>query len=387
MQSSYRGWVAVGAIVGVLAVAAAAGSAHGSADAFTTAMARSSAAQMLGWHALAIIAVGFWGAQGGRLTHVAGTLFTGSASSCSARPSIRPPSAGPTWASPLPSAGHRPDARLARLRRWRFRPHPVIATAYLAADGYEQIRCPGARAGRAPASTPGMAASPCRPTRPSPPSGRSTSGSPRRKSPSPRSKPPPTRCGPSSATGPPTPSSYHRRMALIGDRLPPVKARPLRFPDPAPTSHLGAWTLLAPDRLLFSPTKTSPVPGGEWAVRGGPHRPTQPRLPQTMGSAHPHRPPPQARRHLPRSRCRPRRLDLGARPTRRRRHRRRQGSASTLPSRRSRPSPRCGRARSRWNRARSTGWSVTSSPIRPDWLALVSHWIETVAPAPDRLYQ
>lgn len=58
---------------------------------------------------------------------------------------------------------------------------------------------------------------------------------------------------------------HHRRMALIGERMPPVKARPLRFPDPGPTSHLGAWTLLAPDRLLFSPAKTSPVLGGEWA--------------------------------------------------------------------------------------------------------------------------
>ena len=54
-------------------------------------------------------------------------------------------------------------------------------------------------------------------------------------------------------------------MALIGDRLPPVKARPLHFPDPAPTSHLGAWTLLAPDRLLLTPTKSSPVVSGEWA--------------------------------------------------------------------------------------------------------------------------
>ena len=56
-----------------------------------------------------------------------------------------------------------------------------------------------------------------------------------------------------------------RRMALIGERLPPVKARPLRFPEPAPRAHLGAWTLLAPDRLLMSPTKTSAVPGGAWA--------------------------------------------------------------------------------------------------------------------------
>lgn len=58
-------------------------------------------------------------------------------------------------------------------------------------------------------------------------------------------------------------AGHHRRMALIQDRLPPVKARPLRFPEPPPCSHLGAWTLLAPDRLLLSPTKTGAFPGGE----------------------------------------------------------------------------------------------------------------------------
>lgn len=57
--------------------------------------------------------------------------------------------------------------------------------------------------------------------------------------------------------------AHHRRMALIADRLPPVKARALVFPEPAPASHLGAWTLLAPNRLLASPTKTSPFPNGE----------------------------------------------------------------------------------------------------------------------------
>ncbi len=56
--------------------------------------------------------------------------------------------------------------------------------------------------------------------------------------------------------------ALHRRMALIEARLPPVAARPLVFPAPAPTAHLGAWTLLAADRLLFSPRKTSPVPNG-----------------------------------------------------------------------------------------------------------------------------
>lgn len=73
-MQSYRRWVALGAIVGLLAVIAAAGSAHGGADAGAM-RARASAAQMLGWHALAIIAVGFWGAQGGWLTHAAGALF------------------------------------------------------------------------------------------------------------------------------------------------------------------------------------------------------------------------------------------------------------------------------------------------------------------------
>ncbi len=60
-------------------------------------------------------------------------------------------------------------------------------------------------------------------------------------------------------------AAHHRRSALISDRLPPVKARPLAFPEPAPTAHLGAWTLLAPDRMLASPTKTSPFVNGEVA--------------------------------------------------------------------------------------------------------------------------
>ncbi|MBU8536485.1 SAM-dependent methyltransferase [Falsiroseomonas tokyonensis] len=60
-------------------------------------------------------------------------------------------------------------------------------------------------------------------------------------------------------------AAHHRRSALITEKLPPVKARPLAFPEPAPTGHLGAWTLLAPDRLLASPTKTSPFVNGEVA--------------------------------------------------------------------------------------------------------------------------
>ena len=56
--------------------------------------------------------------------------------------------------------------------------------------------------------------------------------------------------------------TLHRRMALIEARLPPVAARPLVFPAAAPPAHLGAWTLLAADRLLSSPRKASPVPNG-----------------------------------------------------------------------------------------------------------------------------
>ncbi len=58
-------------------------------------------------------------------------------------------------------------------------------------------------------------------------------------------------------------AGHYRRMALIAERLPPVKARPLRFPEPAPTGHLGAWTLLGPGRLLASPAKSSPFVNGE----------------------------------------------------------------------------------------------------------------------------
>lgn len=59
------------------------------------------------------------------------------------------------------------------------------------------------------------------------------------------------------------PLLHHRRSALLAERLPPVKARPLVFPEPAPTAPLGAWTLLAPDRMLASPAKTSPFVNGE----------------------------------------------------------------------------------------------------------------------------
>jgi 23S rRNA (cytidine2498-2'-O)-methyltransferase len=48
------------------------------------------------------------------------------------------------------------------------------------------------------------------------------------------------------------------RAALVSARLPPLKPKPVAFPQAAPTAHLGAWTLLAADRLLASPTQSSP---------------------------------------------------------------------------------------------------------------------------------
>ena len=70
----YRAWVVVGGVAGLLAVAAAAGAAHLAADP-TEQRALGSAVQMHGWHALALVGVGLWGARGGWLGHAAGVAF------------------------------------------------------------------------------------------------------------------------------------------------------------------------------------------------------------------------------------------------------------------------------------------------------------------------
>jgi 23S rRNA (cytidine2498-2'-O)-methyltransferase len=53
-----------------------------------------------------------------------------------------------------------------------------------------------------------------------------------------------------------------RRMALITAKLPPLKPKPLVFPCAAPTAHLGAWSLLTPGRLLYTPRQSSPFVNG-----------------------------------------------------------------------------------------------------------------------------
>lgn len=73
MTESSRYWVALGALVGLLAVAAAAGAAHVAGPLQSGAVA--SAVQMQGWHALALVGCGLWAPRGGRLVHVAGAAF------------------------------------------------------------------------------------------------------------------------------------------------------------------------------------------------------------------------------------------------------------------------------------------------------------------------
>ena len=56
---------------------------------------------------------------------------------------------------------------------------------------------------------------------------------------------------------------FHRRAALIEQQLPPVKAKPLAFGTPAPTSPLGSWTLWDRDTLLVSAKCSSAFADGE----------------------------------------------------------------------------------------------------------------------------
>ena len=57
--------------------------------------------------------------------------------------------------------------------------------------------------------------------------------------------------------------AHHRRAALIAEQLPKMSAKPLVFGAPAPAAPLGSWTLIAPDRVLASPSCSSPFPNGE----------------------------------------------------------------------------------------------------------------------------
>lgn len=72
-----RLWMGLGALAGLAAVVMAAVGAHalpGRLDPAAQAMA-ASATQMLGWHALALLACGLWAPRGGRLVDLAGVAF------------------------------------------------------------------------------------------------------------------------------------------------------------------------------------------------------------------------------------------------------------------------------------------------------------------------
>ena len=57
--------------------------------------------------------------------------------------------------------------------------------------------------------------------------------------------------------------AFHRRGALIADKLPKVSAKPLAFGDAAPSAPLGSWCLLDNDMMLASASCSSPFPNGE----------------------------------------------------------------------------------------------------------------------------
>ncbi len=65
-----------------------------------------------------------------------------------------------------------------------------------------------------------------------------------------------------------TPYSHqlHRRMALIQDKLPKVKATPHSFGTPAPLRELGVWTLKDANTLYYSAHSSSPFPLGEVVI-------------------------------------------------------------------------------------------------------------------------
>ncbi len=57
---------------------------------------------------------------------------------------------------------------------------------------------------------------------------------------------------------------HHRRARLIQDKLPKIAAKNHVFGGPLPTAPLGAWTLWDENRILASPSCSSPFPRGEW---------------------------------------------------------------------------------------------------------------------------
>ena len=58
-------------------------------------------------------------------------------------------------------------------------------------------------------------------------------------------------------------TGHHGRARLIQERLPHVSAKPLVFPQAAPTAPLGSWTLTDPNTIIAAARCSSPFPNGE----------------------------------------------------------------------------------------------------------------------------
>ena len=154
--------------------------------------------------------------------------------------------------------------------------------------------------------------------------------------------------------GPSPPLRPDRRTPAAGEGAPARLSR--RLP---PRAHLGAWTLLEPDRLLASATKSSPFVNGECRFvedRAGPPSRAYLKLWEAwtrLGTW------PAARRNLPRSRRRPWRLELGGGAARRAGDRGGQGAARPRNRRHAGRLPNAPAAPSRWSPSPWTGCSAT----------------------------
>ena len=164
-------------------------------------------------------------------------------------------------------------------------------------------------------------------------------------------------------------AAHHRRAALIEDRLPPVKARPLVFPEAGADRRISApgpcWR---PTGCWPARPRRSPFVNGEVRFvedRAGPPSRAYLKLWEALTRAGRW---PQPGETLPRPRRLAGRLDLGAGAARRRGHRRSTRRRSIRRWRRCRACDARRRAPSRSTRrraGRSTGCSATSSATRP----------------------
>ena len=99
--------------------------------------------------------------------------------------------------------------------------------------------------------------------------------------------------------------AFHRRAALLREKLPPLRSKLRAFPFEVPTSPMGSWTLWEHDLMLASARCSSPFANGELAFvedRAGPPSRAYRKLWEALAvfGAHPQ----------PADRC----VDLGAAP-------------------------------------------------------------------------